>query len=104
METPASFYRPSSRPLPRHLPQVEYPAHFEVRLVSENGGMRWRCARVGVTHTLAGQYVGVEEVGDGLWDVFFGPIKLGRMDERKQRIEDHKGRWIRRKVSPMSPD
>lgn len=65
---------------------------------------RWRCRRVGVTHTLGGHSVGLEEVGDGLWDVYFGPIKLGRMSERTFRIEDHKGRSIRRKVSPMSPD
>jgi hypothetical protein len=26
------------------------------------------------------------------------------MDERKLRIEDHKGRWIRKQVLPMSPD
>jgi hypothetical protein len=29
---------------------------------------------------------------------------LGRMDERMLRIEDHRGRWIRRNVLPMSPD
>jgi hypothetical protein len=46
----------------------------------------------------------LNEVGDGLWDVYFGPVLLGRMDERKLRIEDHRGRWIRRKVLPMSPD
>ena len=45
-----------------------------------------------------------ERVGNGLWDVYFGPVLLGRMDERKLRIEDHRGRWIRRKVLPMSPD
>ena len=65
--------------------------------------MRWKCAWVCVTHTLAGEYV-VERVGDGLWDVYFGPVLLGRMDERKLRIVDHRGRWIRRKVLPMSPD
>jgi hypothetical protein len=60
----------------------------------------WVC----VTHTLAGEYVGLEEVDDGLWDVYFGPITLGRMDERILRIEDHKGRTVRKQVSPMSPD
>jgi putative transposase len=103
-ETPASLYRPSLRELPRKLPQVEYPPHFEVRYVSGNGGIRWRCRWVCVTHTLAAEYVGFEEVGDGLWDVYFGPVQLGRMDERKLRIEDHRGRWIRRTVLPMSPD
>ncbi len=60
--------------------------------------------RVCVTHTLAGEYVGLEEVDDGLWDVYFGPLKLGRMDERTLRIEDHKGWLVRKQVSPMSSD
>jgi transposase InsO family protein len=103
-DTPSSRYTPSPRVLPRTLPPVEYPAHYEVRYVSANGGIRWKCAWVCVTHTLAGEFVGLNEIGDGLWDVYFGPVQLGRMDERKLRIEDHRGRWIRRKVLPMSPD
>ena len=103
-ETPAEHYRPSPRELPRRLPPLEYPGHFEVRLVSRNSGIRWKKRWVCVTHTLAGEYVGLEEVGDGLWDVYFGPLKLGRMDERRQQIEDHKGRFIRKTVSPIPPD
>lgn len=57
-----------------------------------------------MTHTLTGEYVGLEEVDDGLWNVYFGPIKLGRMDESKLSIGYHKGRWVRKTVSPMSPD
>jgi len=45
-----------------------------------------------------------EKVGDGLWDVYFGPVLLGRMDERKLRVEDDRDRWIRKKVLPMFPD
>lgn len=103
-ETPASLYRPSPRELPGKLPPLEYPGHFEVRLVSRNCGIRWKSRRVCVTHTLAGEYVGLEEIDDGIWDVYFGPVKLGRMDERTLRIEDHKGRLIRNSLSPMSPD
>jgi hypothetical protein len=90
--------------VPGTLPPIESPGHFEVRLVSRNSGIRWKKHWVCVTHTLAGEYVGLEEVGDGLWDVYFGSCKLGRMDERRLRIEDHEGRWVRKKVSPMSPD
>lgn len=103
-ETPASCYAPSARPLPSRLAPLEYPGHFEVRLVSRNSGIRWNRHWVCVTHTLAGEYVGLEEVGDGLWDVYFGPVKLGRMDERILRITDHKGRTVRKQVLPMSPD
>ena len=45
---------------------------------------------------LAPYAVGLEEVDDGLWDVYFEPVKLGRMNERILRIEDHKGRVVRR--------
>ena len=103
-ETPASVYQSSPRTLPQRLAPLEYPGHFEVRLVSRNSGIRWKKHWVCVTHTLAGEYVGLEEVDDGLWDVYFGPLKLGRMDERILRIEDHKGRTVRKKLSPMSPD
>jgi transposase InsO family protein len=99
-ETPASIYIPSPRPLPRTLPPLEYPAHFEVRRVSENSGIRWKRAWVCVTHTLATEYVGLEEVDDGFWDVYFGPVKLGRMDERLGRIVDHNGRAVRRPSPP----
>jgi len=44
-----------------------------------------------------GEYVGLEEVDDGLWDVYFGLLTLGRMDERILRIEDHKGRTVRKR-------
>ena len=95
-ETPGSVYQPSPRALPRTLAPLEYPGHFEVRLVSRNSGIHWKKHWVCVTHTLAGEYVGLEEVDEGLWDVYFGPVKLGRMNERILRIEDHKGRIVRR--------
>jgi len=40
---------------------------------------------------ITGEYVGLEETDDGIWEVRFRPLKLGRMDERVLRIEDHKG-------------
>ncbi len=103
-DTPASHYVASARSLPRRLPAIEYTGHFEVRLVSRHSGIRWNHHWVCVTHTLAGEYVGLEEVDDGLWDGYFGPLKLGRMDERRLQIEDHEGRFARKKVLPMSPD
>jgi hypothetical protein len=104
-ETPASWYHSSSREMPRRVPAIDYPAHYEVRLVSRNGGIRWNCEWVNVTQTLGGEYVGLEAVDNDLWDVYFGPLKLGRFDERTLRIKDHLGRTQRRgEVSPMSPD
>ena len=90
-ETPASCYTASPRPYPDRLPPLEYPAHFEVRRVSGNGGIRWHNRWVNVSHVLTGEYVGFEEVDDGLWNVSFGPLVLGRLHERELRIEDANG-------------
>jgi transposase InsO family protein len=80
-ETPSSLYRHSFRPYPDHIPELEYPPHFERRLVSRNGGIRWGSGWVNVSQVLSEEYVGIEEVDDEVWAVYFGPLLLGRFDE-----------------------
>lgn len=96
MARPAHLYQPSLRPMPDKLPQLEYPDRFEVRYVSANGGIRWNNDWVNVTSAIVGEYVGLEEIDNGQWDVYYGPLKLGRLHERLMRIEDHLGRLKRR--------
>jgi putative transposase len=93
--TPSSVYEPSPRPMPSKLPPLEYPDRFEVRYVSANGGIRWNKAWVNVSTTCIGEYVGLEEIDDGVWTVYFGALKLGRLLERKMKIEDAYGRLYR---------
>jgi putative transposase len=95
MSVPAAMYQSSPRPMPRRLPAMEYPDRFEARYVSANGGIRWRTQWVNVTSALVGEYVGLEEVADGQWDVYFGVKKIGRLHERHMRIEDTLGRFRR---------
>lgn len=105
MATPASVYAPSPRALPSRLPDIAYPEHFELRYVSANGGMRFNYKWVNVSHVLKGEYVGLEEVGDGVWDVYFGIVRLGWFDERNYRLVDAMGKGGRNnRVSPMSLD
>lgn len=95
MHTPASRYAPSPRPMPEKLPPLDYPDRFEVRYVSANGGIRWNRQWVNVSTTCVGEYVGLEEIDDGVWNVYFGPLRLGRLLERHMRIEDEYGRLKR---------
>jgi transposase InsO family protein len=97
-ETPGSCYVASERQMPDRLPPLEYPDRFEVRYVSANGGMRWNSRWVAVSIVCVGEYVGLEEIADGIWTVYFGPLKLGRLNERHMRIEDAYGRLHRRQV------
>jgi transposase InsO family protein len=95
MQSPASRYEASPREMPSKLPPLEYPDRFEVRYVSANGGIRWHHRWVNVSHVCVGEYVGLEEIADGIWNVYFGPLKLGRLLERHMRIEDAYGRLTR---------
>ena len=95
MRTPAACYEPSSRKMPHTLPPLEYPDRFEVRYVSANGGIRWNHQGVNVSHVCVGAYVGLEEIDEGVWHVYFGPLKLGRLLERHMRIEEAYGRLKR---------
>lgn len=81
--------------MPNKLPPLEYPDRFELRYVSANGGIRWNKQWVNVSSTCAGEYVGLEEIDDGIWNVYFGPLKLGHLLERHMRIEDDLGRLKR---------
>jgi transposase InsO family protein len=98
MQTPQALYAPSPRTMPDKLPPLEYPDRFEVRYVSANGGIRWNKGWVNVSITCAGEYVGLEEIDDGVWNVYFGALKLGRLLERHMRIEDAFGRLKRHNV------
>lgn len=94
--TPASYYHPSPRPMPDRIPPLNYPDRFEVRYVSYNGGIRWKKDWVNVSIVCAGEYVGLEEIDDGVWNVYFGALHLGRLHERHMRIEDAYGKLRRR--------
>jgi hypothetical protein len=76
---------------------------FEVRYVSANGSIRWNRRWVNVFITRAGEDGGREDIDDGIWNVDFGPLTLGRLLEQHRRIEDHLG-TRKRRLSPMSPD
>jgi hypothetical protein len=36
----------------------------------------------------AGEYVGLEEIDEGVWHVYCGPLTLGRLLARHMRLED----------------
>jgi hypothetical protein len=62
-----------------------------------NEGIRWRHQWVNVSHVCVGAYVGLEDIDEGVWNVDFGPLTLGRLLERHRRIADTYGRRQRRR-------
>jgi transposase InsO family protein len=90
--TPASLYRPSCRALPSELPAPEYPEHFQVRLVSGAGTFRLHGWQTHIREVLSGHYIGLEEIDDGAWSVWFFERELARFDERSGRLYPEKPR------------
>jgi len=84
---PARLYRASARPLPRRLDPLIYPGHYEVRRVTAPGVMWWHSKPVPISTVLIGEAIGLEPIDDGEWDLHFGPVRLGRFDERTRQIE-----------------
>jgi putative transposase len=83
---PASRYKSSMRLFPETLPEPEYPGHYEVRSVRPKGDIRWKGRELFISGALAGERIGLEEVADGAWAVYFGEVLLGRLDERERKL------------------
>ena len=81
-ETPASRYTGSPRAYPRRLPHPDYPAHFRVERAYPNGVISVGDTQWYLSNCLAGELVGLHEVDDDRWTVYFGPIELGVLDVR----------------------
>jgi putative transposase len=79
--TPADLYLPSARVFPSKLPDVEYPGHFEVRMVRHNGTIKWRGSHPYVSDALIGEPVGLEAVDNDKWLLRFSNIPLAIIDD-----------------------
>jgi len=83
---PAEFYRPSPRPYPEHLPELTYPGHFEWRQVTHKGDLCWKGRRLFLSHVFAHELLGLDEIEDGVWSVYFAHQLLARLDEHLWRV------------------
>jgi putative transposase len=84
--TPADCYRPSTRPFPRRIEPTNYPGHYEQRQVNAIGQIRWRNRRWFLGGVLADETIGLKEVEDGVWSLYFRTHLLARLDEQVDRL------------------
>lgn len=87
---PASVYHPSSRPYPRRIPPVEYPSPYHVRRVGACGTIRWRVTKIFLGNALIGEPVGLIQLDEDRWQIYFGPVLLAVWNQRRQRREKPK--------------
>jgi len=80
--TPASLYHPSPRPYPGTLPPIEYPGHYIPKRVTNAGTIRFKKRLLFIANALKQHVLGLEEVDDGIWSIYFCNVLLARVDER----------------------
>ena len=85
-KTPAELWRPSRRPYPDRIVQPKYPGHYQVRKVASGGTIKFKNHTLVLSTTLKKQHVGLEEIADGIWSIYFYDVLLARLDERNFEV------------------
>lgn len=85
-QPPAWHYSASAREMPSVLRAPEYPGHYETRGVRRTGEFRFRGHAIFLSEVLAGERIGLEEVDDGIWSIYFFDRLLARLDERTRTL------------------
>jgi putative transposase len=110
MQTPADLYLLSPREYPLILPEMTYPDDMALRWVKSQGDISWKGRHIYLSETLAGELVGMRQVTDRMWDIYFGPVKLAQLDSFNRilihlprRSRKRKKTKFNKKVLPMYP-
>ena len=85
-QAPARHYQSSSRQYRERLAEVEYADGWEVRRVAPGGQIRWRGESVFVAHALRGEPVGLEQIAELKWRIWFSFYEVGILDEQKRTV------------------
>ena len=60
---------------------VDIATHCHRAAVDTNGSIRWRNRKVHISHALAPESVALFPVDSERWEVSYGPIELGFLDD-----------------------
>lgn len=95
--TPAACYRRSDRTYPRCVPEMQYADDVEVRLVSQQGSVRWRGERTFISEVFRYEPLGLKPIDERWLEVYYGPIALGWLDGYRHRFSRIQPRELRPK-------
>jgi transposase InsO family protein len=79
LQCPKDRYEPSSRLFPEKLPEIVYPEHYEIKQVTITGGICFRGKHFYIGEHLTKEYVGLREIGEDTYDVYFSKTKIKRI-------------------------
>jgi len=88
--TPAELYTQSERAYQGTPEDLEYPADMTRRKVSPSGTISWRKHWVSISQAIEGWSIGLTPRDSGRWNVWFGPLQLGQLDEVSFTFHPHR--------------
>jgi len=89
MKTPAEVHEHSPREYFGVIRSWEYDSTKTLRYVTANGAIRWGHSDfIMISTALSGKYVGLEEVADGIWGVYYRHVHLGWLSARVKKVYD----------------
>ncbi len=88
MKTPKEIYHISNRKMPSKIRPYDYPAHFEVRRVSRNSAFRRNNRHINISSTLIHEYIGLEEIDNGIYNIYYRDFLVGRFFEEIHKVKD----------------
>ena len=88
--TPAELYSPSERAYQGTPEDLEYPAAMTRRRVAPCGTISWRGQWIAISQAIEGWSVGLEPSDADRWNVWFGPLQLGQLDEVSFTFHPHR--------------
>ena len=83
MKTPAEIHSYSDRVYSGKIPDYNYDPHMKILKVSKNGATRWgHSGWLYISRAAVKRYIGLLEIGNGIWKVYYRSVFLGYFDEK----------------------
>jgi transposase InsO family protein len=99
-KTPAQYYRPSPRPMPRQLPNPQHPKGAALCLVNAKGEIRWHHRQRLIGRAFAGQRIALLPLGKHHHAVHLGKLLIGQL-HRNDQAGMRPAQWSRLPSSPI---
>jgi transposase InsO family protein len=85
-DVPSNFYKRSNRPYVEKPVMPDYDFDYSVRHLCHSGEFKFKGNTYYLAQLLAGQPIGLKEIADGQWQIFYSFLPLGILDLRKSKI------------------
>ena len=81
---PNRVHEKSKRAFKEKVIPYDYPLEHKILKVTKNGSIRWGAYHwIYISRAAIKRYVGVEELGNGIWKVYYRGVLLGYFDEKE---------------------